>query len=74
MPVIKICGNPNTYENMKDDMDINAGLILTGEKSIEKVGEEVFEKSIQVLNGEMTKNEAIQYFTSIDIFCLGPVI
>ena len=48
--------------------------ILTGEKSIEEVGEEVFEKSIQVLNGEMTKNEAIQYFTSIDIFCLGPVI
>ena len=30
--------------------------ILTGEKSIEEVGEEVFEKSIQVLNGEMTKN------------------
>ena len=74
MPVIKICGNPNTYENMKDDMDINAGLILTGEKSIEEVGEEVFKKLIQVLNGEMTKNEAIQYFTSIDIFCLGPVI
>ena len=74
MPVIKICGNPNTYENMKDDMDINAGLILTGEKSIEEVGEEVFEKLIKVLNGEMTKNEAIRYFTSIDIFCLGPVI
>ena len=23
---------------------------------------------------EMTKNEAIKYFTSIDIHCLGPVI
>lgn len=74
MPVIKICGNPNTYENMKDDMDLNAGLIITGEKTIEQVGEEAFEKLLRVLNGEMTKNEAIQYFSAIDIHCLGPVI
>jgi altronate dehydratase large subunit len=74
MPVIKICGNPNTYERMKDDMDINAGLIITGEKTIEEVGEEVFQKLLRVLNGEMTKNESIQYFSAIDIHCLGPVI
>ncbi len=74
MPVIKICGNPNTYENMKDDMDLNAGLIITGEKTIDQVGEEAFEKLLRVLNGELTKNEAIHYFTSIDIHCLGPVI
>ena len=74
MPVIKICGNPNTYENMKEDMDVNAGLIITGEKTIEEVGEEAFAKLIRTLSGEMTKNEAIQYVTSIDIQCLGPVI
>ena len=48
--------------------------ILTGEKTIEQVGEEAFDKMIRTLNGEMTKNEAIQYFSSIDIQCLGPVI
>ena len=74
MPVIKICGNPNTYERMEQDMDLNAGLILTGEKTIEQVGEEAFEKLLKTLSGEMTKNEAIQYFTSLDIHCLGPVI
>ncbi len=74
MPVIKICGNPNTYEKMENDMDINAGLIITGEKTIEEVGEEVFAKIIRVLGGEMTKNESIQYFSAIDIHCLGPVI
>lgn len=74
MPVIKICGNPNTYEKMKNDMDINAGRIITGEKTIEEVGEEVFTKILRVLNGEMTKNESIQYFSAIDIHCLGPVI
>ena len=74
MPVIKICGNPNTYERMQNDMDLNAGLIITGEKTIEQIGEEAIAKLIRVLNGEMTKNEAIQYFSAIDIHCLGPVI
>ena len=74
MPVVKICGNPLTYERMEDDMDVNAGLIITGEKSIDEVADEVFAKVVRVLNGEMTKNEAIGYFSSLDIHCLGPVI
>lgn len=74
MPVIKICGNPITYERMCHDMDMNAGRIITGERTIEQVGEEAFEKLLRVLSGEMTKNEALSYFGSVDIFCLGPVI
>ena len=74
MPVIKICGNPNTYLHMQNDMDLNAGQIITGQKTIEEMGEEALDKLLRVLGGEMTKNEAIHYFTSIDIHCLGPVI
>ncbi len=74
MPVIKICGNPNTYERMQHDMDLNAGTIITGEKTIEEVGEEAFALLLDVLNGRLTKNEALSYFGSVDIFCLGPVI
>jgi altronate dehydratase large subunit len=55
-------------------MDVNAGRIITGEASIEEVGEEAFARMIEVLNGSMTHNEAISYFGSMDIFCLGPVI
>ena len=74
MPVIKVCGNPHTYQRMEEDMDVNAGLIITGEKSIDEVADEVFAKILRVLGGEMTKNEAIGYFSAIDIHCLGPVI
>lgn len=74
MPVIKICGNSNTYERMTNDMDINAGPIISGQKSISQVGEETFSALVDVLNGRMTKNESIGYFKSIDIHCLGPVI
>ena len=74
MPVIKICGNPNTYERMIRDMDINAGCIISGDKTIEQVGEEAFDFMIRVLSGQTTKNEAIKYFNSIDIHTVGPVI
>lgn len=74
MPVIKICGNPNTYQLMKNDMDINAGRIIEGSASIEQVGEEILEKIIEVMNGTNTKGEAIRYNKSMDIYMLGPVI
>ena len=74
MPVIKICGNPNTYERLQNDMDLNAGRIILGTRSIEEVGEEAFELLLKVLSGTMTKNEAIHYTSTMDIFCLGPVI
>lgn len=74
MPVLKICGNPHTFEHMHGDMDVNAGLIITGERSIEEVGEETFVHLQRVLCGEKTKNEAIGYTSSMDIHCLGPVI
>ena len=71
MPVVKICGNPNTFERMQHDMDLNAGRIITGEKTIEEVGEEAFDLLLRVLSGQMTKNEALGYFGSMDIFCLA---
>ena len=74
MPVIKICVNVNTYRKMEQDMDINAGVILTGESSIERVGEETFARLLRTLSGEMTKSEAIRYYNFIDIYTLGPVI
>ena len=80
IPVAAPSGNtsgrpsPTCARHMEEDMDLNAGLIITGEKTIEQVGEEAFAKILRLLEGEMTKNEAIQYFSSIDIHCLGPVI
>ena len=74
MPVLKICGNPNTYERMQHDMDITAGRIITGERSIEEVGEEAYAAVLALLSGRQTKNETLGYHSSIDIYTLGPVI
>lgn len=74
MPVLKVCGNPNTYARMEHDMDLNAGRIITGEASIEQVGEEAFAAILALLSGRQTKNETLGYHSSIDIYTLGPVI
>lgn len=56
-PVIKVCANPATYERLADDMDVNAGRILTGDASIEEVGDEIVDLVARVANGEATKSE-----------------
>lgn len=58
-PVIKITGNTGTYNNMIDNIDINAGKIITEGVSLPDMGEELFDLMVRVCNGEPTKAEAL---------------
>lgn len=58
-PVIKICANPETYDNLSEDMDINAGAIIKGNATIEGIGQAIFDQVIRVANGDMSKSEAL---------------
>ncbi len=58
-PVIKVCANPETYERMSEDMDVNAGRILKGEGTPESVGTEIYEKALKVAGGEPSASEAL---------------
>ena len=60
-PVIKITGNPRTFENMGDNMDINAGTILDGSESLNSVGKRIYDMIVQTANGRQTKAEALGY-------------
>jgi altronate hydrolase len=55
-PSIKVMSNTPTYERLEDDMDVNAGTVLSG-KSVTEVGEEIFEKILTVASGQKTKSE-----------------
>lgn len=74
VPVIKICGNNITFNNMKNDMDVDASDILSGKKSIEEIGEISLKLLLEVCSGNMTKGEAINYTKSMDIYTKGPII
>ncbi|MEM6469348.1 MAG: altronate dehydratase family protein [Planctomycetota bacterium] len=56
VPVIKVASNEMLFESMRDDMDLNAGTILTG-RSVEQVGESFFERVLRVASGEKTASE-----------------
>ncbi|HEY6225854.1 MAG TPA: altronate dehydratase family protein [Verrucomicrobiae bacterium] len=56
-PCIKVATNTPLYNWMEEDMDINAGSILDGTGTIQKVGMKIFEKIIAVAGGERTKSE-----------------
>jgi altronate dehydratase large subunit len=58
-PVIKIATNSYLYSKMKDNMDINAGEIITGNKSIQEIGEKIFHEVIRVASGKLTKSEIL---------------
>ncbi len=58
-PVIKVCANPETYENLSDDMDINAGKVINGESTVAQVGDEIYQLVSQVAAGEPSKSEAL---------------
>jgi altronate dehydratase large subunit len=57
-PVIKICANPETYERLAEDMDVNAGKVLRG-TPLTEVGQEIFDLTLAVANGAETKSEAL---------------
>ncbi|WP_420386713.1 UxaA family hydrolase [Roseivirga sp.] len=54
-PVIKIATNSKLAEAMPDIIDVNAGAIISGEKTIEQLGEEILEEIIAVASGKATK-------------------
>lgn len=62
VPVIKVCGNPETYARMSDNMDIDAGASVEGRKSIGDVGEEILQKIAAAAKGELTRAEDLGHF------------
>lgn len=52
-PVVKISSNTTTMERMHDIIDVNAGTVITGEKTIQEVGEEIVDYIIELASGNV---------------------
>ena len=73
VPVLKISTNTNTARRMKDNMDINAGVIADGEATIEQVGKDIFDTLLRVASGEKTKAEKLGHREFVP-WRIGPVM
>jgi altronate hydrolase len=52
-PTIKISSNTALYQRMTDIIDIDCGPIISGERTIGEVGEEILEQVIRVASGHL---------------------
>ena len=57
-PVLKISSNTELFERMNDIIDINAGTVITGEDTIQTMGEKILDHVIRVASGE-TPSKAV---------------
>jgi altronate dehydratase large subunit len=59
VPVIKVSSNTVTYSKMPDNIDVNAGVIIDGEGTLQSVGEQIFNEIVGVASGKLTKAETL---------------
>lgn len=67
-PVIKVCANPKTYAALSEDMDVNAGAILSGEKDLAQVSEEIVAKVESIAQGEQSRSESLGHRESVLLY------
>ncbi len=58
-PVIKITGNAQTYQKMKANIDVDTSPVITKEKTLQQMGQEIFDLVLKVASGYQTKAEIL---------------
>ena len=72
-PVIKVATRSDLARRWHDLMDIDAGRIATGEKSIDEMGWELFHRLLAVASGERTWAERHRLHNALVLFNPAPV-
>lgn len=56
-PCLKLSTNTALYEKMSEDMDIDCGVLLSGKTTVQKLGQQIFQRWLEVASGSKTKSE-----------------
>ena len=68
VPVIKVTGNHFCFERMKFNLDFDASSIISGSRTIQEAGKDLFEMAVRVAEGEKTKAEKLK---AGELFCIA---
>jgi altronate dehydratase large subunit len=72
-PTIKVATNTPLFEKMNDNLDLNAGTIISGDEPVSDVGERIFREMVEVASGKLTKAEILG-FNDFAIKRIGPTM
>jgi altronate dehydratase large subunit len=73
LPVIKVCANAETNRRMADNIDFSSAPVLTGERSAQAMGRQLFELLLDVCSGQLTSAEIIGH-QEFGIHRIGPTV
>ena len=59
VPCLKLATNTPMYRHLQEDMDINCGEIVDGTKTMEEMGQAIFELMLATASGEPSKSEEL---------------
>lgn len=72
-PTIKVSTTTQLFERMNDNLDLDAGPIVTGTETVDQVGHRIFAEIIDVASGKQTKAETLG-FNDFAINRIGPTM
>lgn len=58
-PTIKLASNTPMFTRLEEDMDINCGVVIDGECTVNELGQRIFEQILRHASGEQTKSELL---------------
>lgn len=71
-PVLYTTGNPVTYNKGKDEIDFNAGTVISNQENISSVAARFTEKVLETAGGTFVKAETLEYHEKPEIYFTGP--
>jgi altronate dehydratase large subunit len=72
-PTIKVSTTTPLFEKMNDNIDLDAGPIVTGAATVTQIGQIIFDEMIKVASGRLTKAEILG-FNDFAINRIGPTM
>jgi altronate dehydratase large subunit len=72
-PVVKVSTNTPLHDRMPDDMDFNAGVVISEARGVEEVGHSLFEHIVEVASGRLTCAERLGH-AEFAITRIGPTV
>jgi altronate hydrolase len=75
VPTLKLASNTEMYRRLSDDMDVNCGLIIDGEATVQEMGEAIFRVILETASGKQTKSELFGFGDNEFVpWQIGPVM
>ena len=75
VPTLKLASNTEMYRRLSDDMDINCGLIVDGQSTVQEMGEAIFRLILETASGKQTRSELLGFGDNEFVpWQIGPVM